>query len=502
MIGTITIIFCAVPLLVIILIIVLHKKFVKRQSKYLKHVPGPKPNPLFGNMLDFAVPSHQFANVLENYINQYGMIFQLFAGPLSSALIISDEKLIEYVLSSTKTIEKTDHYKYFHNWLGTGLFTSKGAKWKERRRMLTPAFHFSILDHFLEVFNSVSYIFIKQLEKHEDEDSFDIYPLVSLYTLDVICEAAMGTSVNAQTGSNSKYVQSVKTVCAILTERNFSPLHTCLYPLTLNFYRERSAVRVLHSHTDAVIDRKIEQMKKYDEKNEELNDSGTKKRLAFLDLLLKSNIDGVPLTREDIREEVDTFMFAGHDTVASAISFTIYNLANNHRVQQKAFKEQIEIFGSNKKEARSTTEDLQKMKYLELVIKETLRLYPPAPLFTRKVTEDFEWENSTIPKDQYLVIVPYMTQRNAEYYPKPLEFIPERFLEIDGTNPYRYIPFSAGPRNCIGQKFAMLEMKSTLSKVLRSFELLPSNPHQELKLAPEIILVSKSGINISLKKRK
>ncbi|CAH1108891.1 unnamed protein product [Psylliodes chrysocephalus] len=368
--------------------------------------------------------------------------------------------------------------------------------------MLTPAFHFSILDNFLDVFNRVGDIFMKQLEKHEDEDSFDIYPLVSLYTLDVICEAAMGTSVNAQTDGNSKYVQSVKKMCAIITDRNFSPLDTRLYPLTLNFYRERSAVKVLHSHTDAVIDRKIEQLKNCDEKNEELNDSGTKKRMAFLDLLLKSTIDGIPLTREDIREEVDTFMFEGHDTTSSAISFAMYSLANNQRVQQKALEEQIEIFGGNNKEARSTTADLQKMKYLELVIKETLRLYPSVPFFSRKVNEDFEWENSTFPKGQNLLIIPYMAQRNAKYYPKPLEFNPERFLEIDGTNPYRYVPFSAGPRNCIGQKFAMLEMKSTLSKVLRSFELLPSNPHQELKLAPEIILVSKSGIHISLKKRK
>lgn len=430
------------------------------------------------------------------------MIYQIYDGPLSSILIILDEKLIEYVLSSTKIIEKTDQYKYFHNWLGTGLLTSKGSKWKKRRRMLTPAFHFSILDNFLDVFNRVGDIFMKQLEKHEDEDSFDIYPLVSLYTLDVICEAAMGTSVNAQTDGNSKYVQSVKKMCAIITDRNFSPLDTRLYPLTLNFYRERSAVKVLHSHTDAVIDRKIEQLKNCDEKNEELNDSGTKKRMAFLDLLLKSTIDGIPLTREDIREEVDTFMFEGHDTTSSAISFAMYSLANNQRVQQKALEEQIEIFGGNNKEARSTTADLQKMKYLELVIKETLRLYPSVPFFSRKVNEDFEWENSTFPKGQNLLIIPYMAQRNAKYYPKPLEFNPERFLEIDGTNPYRYVPFSAGPRNCIGQKFAMLEMKSTLSKVLRSFELLPSNPHQELKLAPEIILVSKSGIHISLKKRK
>ncbi|CAH1109467.1 unnamed protein product [Psylliodes chrysocephalus] len=136
---------------------------------------------------------------------------------------------------------------------------------------------------------------------------------------------------------------------AIITDRNFSPLDIRLYPLTLNFYRKRSAVKLLHSHTDAVIDRKIEQIKNCDEKNKKLNDSGTKKRMAFLDLLLKSTIDGFPSTREDIKEEVDTFMFEGHDSTSSGISFAMYTLPNNQRMQQKALEEQIEIFGGSTK---------------------------------------------------------------------------------------------------------------------------------------------------------
>lgn len=119
-------------------------------------------------------------------------------------------------------------------------------------------------------------------------------------------EAAMGVSVNAQENENSDYVRSVKTMCSIITERNFSPIHPKLFPFTWNYFRERRAVKVLHDHTDGVIDKKINELKK-DSKN--INGVSVEQRPAFLDLLINSTIDDKPLSRLDIREEVDTFMF-------------------------------------------------------------------------------------------------------------------------------------------------------------------------------------------------
>ncbi|KAJ3632244.1 hypothetical protein MTP99_009261 [Tenebrio molitor] len=196
-----------------------------------------------------------------------------------------------------------------------------------------------------------------------------------------------------------------------------------------------------------------------------------KTKKAFLDLMLDATVDGRPLTQKEIQEEVDTFMFEGHDTTGSAMSFAIFCLANHPEVQAKALEEQRELFGSNKNPS-PTYADLQSMKYLEQVIKEALRLYPVVPFFGRKTNQ------------------PHYSGRCYAYSDK-----------IDGKLPYCFIPFSAGPRNCIGQKFAVLELKSTLSKIIRNFELMPSTPEHKMQLSFEAVLKSANGIKISLKLR-
>lgn len=118
----------------------------------------------------------------------------------------------------------------------------------------------------------------------------------------------MGIKINAQSEKNSEYVQKVKVMCSILTERMISPIHPILYPFTINYFREKRALKVLHAHTDKIIETRMNEQT--DKSEDDYTDNvGKKQRLAFLDLLLKSTIDGEPLSRLDIREEVDTFMF-------------------------------------------------------------------------------------------------------------------------------------------------------------------------------------------------
>lgn len=227
---------------------------------------------------------------------------------------------------------------------------------------------------------------------------------------------------------------------------------------------------------------------------------GSKSQMALLDILLQSSIQGVPLSDADIREEVDTFMFEGDDTTSSGVSHALYSIARHPAVQAKLYEELQQVLGKDR-EAPVSQAQLQQLKYLECVIKETMRLYPPVPAIGRYTRKDLKIGEQTIPANTSIYLVFYFAHRDPQHFPDPLSFKPERFLEdtSDDRQTFTYLPFSAGPKNCIGQKFAMLEMKALISKVLRFYELLPLGP--EIRPMMNFILRSTTGMCVGLRPR-
>jgi len=224
--------------------------------------------------------------------------------------------------------------------LAKGLLTSTGAKWHSRRKLLTPAFHFKILEDFMEIMNDHSKIFCDILSAKADGPAFNIFPLVTHCALDIICETAMGKNINAQKDSDSEYVKAVYESSDLVFQRQKGPWlwSDFVYKLTPAGAKWRKCIS---------------------------------KKMAFLDLLIKESKGGTVLSDEDIREEVDTFMFEGHDTTATNMTFTLYMFATHPEIQQKCQEELDQIFAGSDRPAESA--DLANMKYLESCLKESLR---------------------------------------------------------------------------------------------------------------------------------
>ncbi|XP_017473108.1 PREDICTED: cytochrome P450 4d2-like isoform X2 [Rhagoletis zephyria] len=441
---------------------------------------------------------------------KYGPLYRVWL--LNQLGVFScDPADVEVILSSPHYITKNNLYDLLQVWLGTGLLMSTGRKWHSRRKIITPTFHFKILEQFVEIFDQQSAVLVKKLEALADGKTVvNIVPLICLMALDVIAETAMGTKVNAQMNPKFPYVMAVNTVANILANRFINVWQRIDWIFRLIAREDAkkffSSIELMHEFTERIIVERraaLEQSLGGDAIPATDAEVGMKRRMALLDVLLQSTMDGQPLSNEDIREEVDTFMFEGHDTTTSALSFCLHLISRHSAVQAKLFEEIREVLGDDEERA-VTLRDLGELKYLECVIKESLRLYPPVPLIGRNFDEDVNLNGKIVPAGTNYTIGIFVMLRDPKYFPEPDKFRPERFLNesIEGgekMNPYSYIPFSAGPRNCIGQKFAILEMKSAISKILRHFELLPLG--KNVRPSMSIVLRSQNGSEMGFKPR-
>ncbi|KAL9878067.1 cytochrome P450 4d2-like isoform 1-T1 [Glossina fuscipes fuscipes] len=503
--------------IIVITLTILLGDFVRKRrisSYFRKHgIPGPKISlPLIGDILvTLGNDPKNVLNLMRYFREQYGKVCQLWFFNFLF-VIVQEVEYLEPILSSPRIIKKNFVYDVLRSWLNDGLLLSSGSKWHARRKIITRSYHFAILEQFIEVFDRQSDLFVERLRgKADGKTVIDMFSEVCPTALDIITETAMGVKIDAQKHPNLPYVKALADTTHLIAARVTQPAYylDIIYHIThvLDNIRLKRSVRIMHEFTDNIIrerrKRLHESITENHQKNAEAEDHsefGIKKGVAFLDLLLQSTIDGKPLSNDDIREEVDTFMFEGHDTTTSGVSHTLYLLARHPNAQQKAYEEVQHVLNKSKTES-ITMKDLQNLKYLECVIKEALRLHPSVPLITRVSEEEFKIGNLTLPPNTQIVIPLHAVARDPKYFSNPDDFLPERFLLENTTkmHPFAFVPFSAGPRNCVGQKFAMLEMKMIIGKVLRDYELLPLGP--DIVPIMTLILRSTTGFNVGLRQR-
>ncbi|XP_029660852.1 cytochrome P450 4C1-like isoform X1 [Formica exsecta] len=475
----ISLILCALFAVLIIpaIISTVHHQYVLRQK--LKNIPQIGRFP-FGMAFELM---KQTDYGRKEWLQQCMLRFKegvfIFWVGMKPFITLYKPELLEIILPSTVNIEKGFPYHMMESWLGKGLLTSTGKQWNHDRKLIGPTFHFSILDQFAVVISEKAEILTKCLEREIAKNpgkAINIFPFANNVALDIICETAMGVDIHAQE-VETEYTTTIHRSSKLIADRFCQPWlwSDWLYNLVPSGRKYNSELSKIHKFTKEVIrKRKIARQSlnssaKLENEDDEL-DIGKRKRKAFLDLLLDENEKAeTPLTDDELRAHVDTFMFEGHDTTAIAITWTLFLLGNNLEDQEKVHEELEKVFKDSKIPA--SVKELSQLMYLDRIIKETLRLFPSVPGISRKLAEDVKIGDYTLPKDATVMLLISLTHTNPEIWSDPKKFDPDRFLPDNSKHrsPYAYVPFSAGPRNCIGQKFALLKEKAILTAILRKW---------------------------------
>ncbi|KAJ8027005.1 Cytochrome P450 4V2 [Holothuria leucospilota] len=191
-------------------------------------------------------------------------------------------------------------------------------------------------------------------------------------------------------------------------------------------------------------------------------------------------------------------MFEGHDTVSTSLTMALYLIGRHPKVQKKIQEELHRIFG-NDRDRYMTSEDLQQLEYLSCVMKESQRLLTTVPVIGRDLKEDTRIGGIDVPKGTYVSLALDLLHRDPNQFPEPEKFDPDRFLpsNSEGRHNFAFIPFSAGHRNCIGQKFASMEQKVVLATLLRKVEIKSSQKIDETRIVGELVLRPLDGVNVT-----
>ncbi|KAL7737633.1 hypothetical protein ACLKA6_007741 [Drosophila palustris] len=388
------------------------------------------------------------AELKQSYI-QY-----VFGFPIYNIIDANDAEL---VLNDNNLISKGDMYRFLQPFLKSGLLTSTGQHWHGRRKLLTPAFHFKILEQFLEVFKQESVKVINILQRAADNTvgpcEINLNDVIPRFTLNSICETALGVKLD-DCSDGDEYRNNITIAEHSFIKRVINPLMSsdALYNRYGDGLKDIPTLKKLHSFSSSIIEKRRQNFIDHslkegnDLESRELN---TKQRYAMLDTMLLAEKEGL-IDHAGICEEVDTFMFEGFDTTSMNIILTLAYLANHPQKQQRCVEEITELIPNKDNLKDLDNRTLAQLKYLECVIKETQRICPSVPGFMRECHEETQLANNLIlPKGTQIIVHIFDIHRNPRYFNQPNEFIPERFLPENSVqrHPFAFIPFSAGRRN-------------------------------------------------------
>ncbi|KAL5018223.1 hypothetical protein ScPMuIL_003945 [Solemya velum] len=381
-----------------------------------------------------------------------------------------------------------------------GLFLENGHQWKRSRTLLTPAFSTGKLKQMFNIMNSSVDFLVANLEKQcESGKPFDVYSKFQSLTLDVIGRCAFGLQTNAQTDPNDPFMTNIGILFNTLSKTIILPL-CMLFPFLQYFIFFLKNLVIIFGSNPVVWLR--DQMREIIKIRTDMGPNSNIVDLVQLMLFSTPRGDEKPLTGREIVAQSMTFLLAGYETSSAVLGYLGHLLAGNSHVQNRLIQEIDKRLGDGEIDYRM----VQNMPYFEMVFNEVCRLYPTASLIvTRRASKTKHYNGVTIPAGMAVQANVWALHHDKDFWENPDTFDPERFSTDNKVNrkPYSFLPFGAGPRSCIGMRFAMVETKVAIARVLQKFKFKPvKTGENSLSLECRGAIVPKNGVQVILVNRK
>jgi cytochrome P450 len=367
--------------------------------------------------------------------------------------------------------------------LGEGLITADGESHRRHRRIAAPAFHRQRIQAYA---GTIVELAQKRSARWRDGERLDVAAEMMGLALEITARTLFDTEVTAAiqaVNDETNAVMEIYNTLIALPRAEWLLTAHAPVPALMQF---RRAKRRLDAVVDQMIAAKQREIEERQGQGAEIGDD-------VLSMLIAARDDGgeqaqggmARLSSRELRDEVLTIFLAGYETVANALTW-MWKLVSEHpEVETRLLAEVDEVVGTR----AATLEDAQRLKYVEMVVAETMRLYPPAWAMGRQATEEVEIGPYRLPKGCFVFFSQYIVQRDAQYFPQPLRFDPERFTpEAKSLRPkFAYFPFGSGGRQCIGEAFAWMEAVLVMATLAQRWRM-RLEPEQRIALQPKITL--------------
>ncbi|XP_051941158.1 cytochrome P450 3A40 [Hippocampus zosterae] len=462
-------------------------------------IPGPRPVLFFGNLLSYR---KGFIHFDMECHKKYGKIWGIFDGR-QPVLCIMDPAVIKTVLVKECYSLFTNRRNFRLNGpLYDAVSIAEDEQWKRIRSILSPSFTSGRLKEMFVIMKRHSANLLSSMKKKADlNQALDLKEFFGPYSMDVVTSTAFSVDLDSINNPSDPFVTNIK---KMLKFDFFNPLFLMIafFPFLGPFFEKME----FSFFPAAAFDFFYAALQKIKFSRES---SGRGTRVDFLQLMIDSQKNhNSPeedmkkgLSDHEILSQAMIFIFAGYETSSSSLSFLAHNLATNPHVMKK-LQDEVDATFPNK--AAVQYSELMEMEYLDMVINESLRLYPIVQRLERVAKAGIEINGVVIPKDMAVVVPTWPLHRDPDLWPQPEKFQPERFSKEnkDSIDPYVYLPFGAGPRNCIGMRFAMVSMKLAIVEILQRYNFCVCDETEiPIEMDVQGLLMPKRPIKLKLEPR-